>query len=772
MKKTFLILTSLILVCIIFIGCQNTDATITTSKELNKNLTLLSNTVKRLDTVDNEYLINNELYTLNSSSQNNKEFLTKKTKLANSYNVIITNDTNNELNSILKEKVTNEIINRLYCTEDGNCKICDNKFICDDNGVCKSCEQTVICDDNGNCTNCGNTLVIDNNNCSSCNNNCTSKNKSLITNQETLNKLKQISSNNEKLNIEFLSTKNSNNDISDSYIDVIDNNIQEDNNNNTSDTSNNTLNNIDNPTNNSSSTNNNTSEDTSNNTIKYYYYSEESFNPEFLKYKPRFINNINHISANTNLENYVEKLQKLYTMTADVVEANNTLKNFKIVILDDISEAKELNECILSGNCTPNQNQINALSNYIDDIKMTIENLRNCNGNLTSEINKIANRNTGISNSIDVTNSNYLRILNQIDTRISYHENAKATLEQIKFLLQDAQSNNSNTEVEDLNTSIETPEINNENTTTDTENILNEDNNDMIDYPDNNTTTTDVIENEDSNSNIDYNLNNSSDITNDFETTNNLDLVDDSKNELEKEASVNNNTFLDSNNNYSSEDVTNKFIEDNNIESNDSNIDQNTTEVNNESISNIDTYQENTYANIINDDEDLINSEKIITNNDSNLYTNNNIDTNKNTNESYANNSITNYDSTINNTTTSNDNEVVSNKPNTPQMVDSSEIEYNYSNNLNYNGATTNSLINNTNTNNSIISQNNINTNDIGNNSYRYDEHGNLYNNTNGYNNNNINNINNKNNNVNTYEYNTLIDSINRGTIDNGINNL
>ena len=32
--------------------------------------------------------------------------------------------------------------------------------------------------------------------------------------------------------------------------------------------------------------------------------------------------------------------------------------------------------------------------------------------------------------------------------------------------------------------------------------------------------------------------------------------------------------------------------------------------------------------------------------------------------------------------------------------------------------------------------------------------------------------INNNNNNVNTYKYNTLIDSINRGTIDNGINNL
>jgi hypothetical protein len=60
----------------------------------------------------------------------------------------------------------------------------------------------------------------------------------------------------------------------------------------------------------------------------------------------------------------------------------------------------------------------------------------------------------------------------------------------------------------------------------------------------------------------------------------------------------------------------------------------------------------------------------------------------------------------------------------------------------------------------------------MGNNSYRYSEDGSLYNNTNGYEGNEITNVNNRNNNVNTYKYNTLIDSINRGTVDNGINRL
>ena len=83
--------------------------------------------------------------------------------------------------------------------------------------------------------------------------------------------------------------------------------------------------------------------------------------------------------------------------------------------------------------------------------KTTIKNLRNTNGTLTNEINKISSTNTGLAQSIDTASSNYLKILNQIDTRISYHENAIATLEQIKYLLQDAQNNNGVTIVEDLN---------------------------------------------------------------------------------------------------------------------------------------------------------------------------------------------------------------------------------------------------------------------------------------------------------------------------------
>jgi hypothetical protein len=72
---------------------------------------------------------------------------------------------------------------------------------------------------------------------------------------------------------------------------------------------------------------------------------------------------------------------------------------------------------------------------------------------------------------------------------------------------------------------------------------------------------------------------------------------------------------------------------------------------------------------------------------------------------------------------------------------------------------------------NGIINENNLDD-SFGNNNYHYDEEGNLYNNTNGFDTNSNHNVNYDENNVNTYQYNTLIDSINRGTINNGINNL
>jgi len=785
MKKPLIILTSLFLICIMLIGCNNTDTTINTSKELTKNLNLLSNTVRRLDTVDNQYLISSDLYSLEQTSQDTTApARTSRTVLANSYNVIVSEDeidtTKINLTDTLTNALKNEIVNRLYCDENGNCKLCKETFVCDDDGICNSCNQTYICDSNGNCTSCNTTLNCNNdNNCSNCNTNCITSDYNINISNDTLNCLKQISEHNNNLEVEFLNSTTNNvfndnnyrhnelslednaNNSSHEKITTFENTNE---NSSISDTINKDINLIE-QNNNTLSENNEDSniqeESTNNNnqSIDFYYYSEETFMPHNLRYKPRYISSLNYATANNNLENYIEKLQKLYTMTADVVEANNTLANYRVVILNNIDETKSLNDCIISGTCTPTNNQISALNNYIADIKNTVNNLRNCNGDLVNEMNKITTGNTGIVNSIEVTNSNYLRILNQIDTRISYHENALATLEQIKYILEDAQTNNSNNhlEIEDLykdQTILEDniSDDNNDfsldanNNTTNNNDIIGDnnivENNDSTDTDitdDNNSSSDEVVDNqEDTDIVLDTDLNN--------EDTDQQEVVD-STNEIEEDNSsdVSNNDINDDEN--SNADI---IYNDDNTDINPSIVDTQDsstadvvivdTDVNSDELKNIDTYNDNTYGNL----ED-----------DSNIVDNSNTDIDLNNENNDIIYSHTNETENIVNT---------NNTPNTPQMVD---------------GTNNNSLVN-TNNNiptnninpNTIISQNNINDTEIGNSSYHYDEDGSLYNNTNGFDGTEQSNINNKENNVNTYKYNTLVDSINRGTISNGINNL
>lgn len=876
MKKTFIIITSLLLICVMLIGCNSTDATIQASKELNKNLNLLYNTVNRLDTVDNEYLVSNDIYELNKINASNvpSPNKTRTRVLAKSnlnepqvsYTTIqeipdSLEDTKVKLTSTedlkadeisLKDDLTqalkNELINRLYCDSNGNCKLCKNKYTCSDNGVCNSCNQTVICDSNGNCTSCKNTLVLDNNNnCSSCKKSCVTTTPNTNLNSQTKSCLQKISANNQKLDVELLSTNNNdlvvkndsdkvdtltdtNINIHDTNNNVIDNNTIVKNNNinniDTNNTDNNitnydnntikntidlpkeeiivttdstdTSNNVDNQIitkterpvvisdsnlSNSDNTMNNNSTDTdvvlddstnnkNTNTdsivrfepYKVIYYSESSFTPDLLKYNPRFINSINYDSANNTLSKYVEKLQKLYAMTADVVEANNTLANYKVVILDNIHDAKELNECVLNGNCTPNANQVSALNNYIEDIKTTIKNLRNTNGTLTNEINKISSNNTGLAQSIDIANSNYLKILNQIDTRISYHENAIATLEQIKYLLQDAQNNNGVTVVENLNNNTNvTTDINRSNDTLDNtkvetiiddKNIIVEDNSNIAPVTPNDdvkkeksTTTNELVEVEktiDENGNVVVDKKiitpDNSIITNIEEDNNEIITNNDSLNDstIVKETIVTeNNDNLNSNEEFNNDSFLDKKTF--------SNVD-----TYNQNLKNVDTYKKEV---VLNDATNQVQE------NNDNIEINDNIDTNNNS-EIVNNNDNLN---TTNEVVTDN-NDTMINPNNTPQMVDNT-------NNFGVTGNNYNNGLNNG-YNNTIISQNNLDNNDLGNNSYRYDGNGSLYNNTNGYNNGAINNVNERNNNVNTYKYNTLIDSINRGTVNNGINTL
>ena len=49
-------------------------------------------------------------------------------------------------------------------------------------------------------------------------------------------------------------------------------------------------------------------------------------------------------------------------------------------------EIKELNNSIKDGSFVPTSQQIAALNNYIDDIKITIKRIKKCNGDFSNNI--------------------------------------------------------------------------------------------------------------------------------------------------------------------------------------------------------------------------------------------------------------------------------------------------------------------------------------------------------------------------------------------------
>ena len=252
----------------------------------------------------------------------------------------------------------------------------------------------------------------------------------------------------------------------------------------------------------SNETDSTNSEINSNQPKTLYYYFEESFSPDSLRYNPRFVTNYDESTTSDQLNNYVVKIQKLYAITSDVMEANSELASYKTAVLDRIESAKTLNNEFQSLSFEPNIYQIQALQNYLSDLKLANKNLIAVNGTINDQINNISTNNPTITSSIDIMNSNYLKLLNQLDIRITYHKNAIATLEQLSYILEDAMfnqnaSNDTNNEsmenssnLEDLNNGTQ---VENDTTLPDSNNTSN--NEEVTDLEDSNNSNNEAIEN-------------------------------------------------------------------------------------------------------------------------------------------------------------------------------------------------------------------------------------------------------------------------------------
>ena len=359
MKKSKILLTSAVCGGIMLLGCTTPTSPANVAKSLESNLNILTATINKLDTIDNSYLSNPDIYpSTNTMNIFNNAYSTKKVT-ANNLNIFVPVANKKQKVAAVTLNLENEII--------------------------KENSQHIATSTTTETQN----IEIDN--------------------------INKESGENETINNNVVNTNTENN------------------------------------------TNTKAEEPA---TIIYYRETTP------IRYVPR-----RGIAAPTNeeyLDNYINKVRNLYVITNDAIVTNNELNNYKQNVVEYCFEIKELNHSIKNGTFVPTNQQIAALNNYIDDIKLTIKRIKKCNGDLSDEVESINKTDVGgITAGIDVINSNYLSVLNHLETRIIYLRNALSTLEQIKYLLQEAQNIiQTNPSITDNNISTETitnPETNTEN---------------------------------------------------------------------------------------------------------------------------------------------------------------------------------------------------------------------------------------------------------------------------------------------------------------------
>ena len=621
MKKKYLIIISCLLLTIVLLGCTETPAHISVSRSLDKNLNNLSYTVNKLDTIDNKTIANPDMY---GTMQTSNMTFTPQQSNSTRINLMAINPQEEVSNYLL-----NKMISNYTCDSNGNCYLCNNSFGDGRNSNCSSCDGKIICDKFGNCTSCKNQLNLTNDGtCTNCNVKCidgkcgdTTVSRfntdfpilSNNTNQDNCRsnyrnplETNQISATTDDTNAEILNNELDNAEENNTQIDkqnelssaekfkerFTSNYDKLENRNNQSfrnasrrNIKNNSIDDLDYLSANSEDID---PEFSYNQPKTLYYYSEESFSPNSLKYNPRFISSYNEETTSNQLNNYVVKIQKLYAITSDVLEANNELSTYKTNLLERIEEAKALNNEFQNLTFEPNIYQVQALRNYLGDIKTTNSNLRAVNGSINDQINNISTNNPTITSSIDIMNSNYLKLLNQLDIRITYYKNALATLEQLSYILEDAMVNQTQN-----------------NDTIQNETIL-EDSNDVI----NENETTNEVPKLDNNENQENNIiDNTEENNNEMQENNVLDDNEESSNENQ----ATNNSLIDTFSDSSIKNIDTFKNQDNEIAEEENNIDNSSFEetTNNETISN----------------NENLNNDELLNNNDNNL--NENVDNNE-----------------------------------------------------------------------------------------------------------------------------------------------
>lgn len=152
------------------------------------------------------------------------------------------------------------------------------------------------------------------------------------------------------------------------------------------------------------------------------------------KYVPKRISNINF--SNSNLVTYLEKVEDLYVMVNDAVYTNETIKECKENIYSYCEILKELARKIKSGEIEVTKEQISSCNSLLKELGKSINKVTDTRNDVYNTCRTFA-KNKSFSNGVDTVSSNYITLINCLDSRITEYQNILTILGQMQCILTD-----------------------------------------------------------------------------------------------------------------------------------------------------------------------------------------------------------------------------------------------------------------------------------------------------------------------------------------------
>lgn len=135
------------------------------------------------------------------------------------------------------------------------------------------------------------------------------------------------------------------------------------------------------------------------------------------------------------LTQYFSKLSNLYNVASSVVTTNNELNQIRNNILANISLIQTFANQIKNNKYDLTENQIKSINNLLDNINTNVNRINLSRNEVKNELNSVKNLKTNYTGNVEQLSSKYVRLVNCLDTRMTYFNNILGCLNQLENCL-------------------------------------------------------------------------------------------------------------------------------------------------------------------------------------------------------------------------------------------------------------------------------------------------------------------------------------------------